>query len=171
MIKRTLGYILYNLFFGWLPHYQLGYGWPLARKLRAISVRLFIDNCGKSVDIGRRVKLCPRLSIGDNSSIGDFSYLQGNIVIGKNVMMAPRCALIADNHEFGDTDRPMNVQGIRNGKIVIDDDVWIGYGVTILPNVHVHEGAICAAAAVITHDVPPYSIVGGNPARILKWRK
>lgn len=169
--KKLLGYLMYHLLFSWLPHYQLGYSWHVSKKLRGFAVGMFVKKCGKQVDIGRKVKVSSALSIGDRSSIGDYSYLQGNIEIGKDVMMAPKCALIADNHVFSDTSLPMNTQGTISGKIIIEDDVWLGYGVTVLPNVRVHTGAICAAAAVVTHDVPPYAIVGGNPAKVLKYRK
>ena len=169
-LKRIIGYLLYNFIFSWFPHYQLGFSWPLSKKLRAFSVKLFIDYCGKNVDVGRKVKLSSKLKLGDRSSIGDESYLQGDITIGNDVMMAPRCALIADNHKHDDTHKPMNTQGTDYGKIIIGDDVWIGFGVTILANVTIGNGSICAAGAIITKDVPPYSIVGGNPAKVIKMR-
>lgn len=56
------------------------------------------------------------------------------------------------------------------GKIIVDDDVWIGYGVTILSGVHIGQGAVVAAGAVVSNDVPPYAIVGGVPAKIIKYR-
>lgn len=162
--------MLYHCFFSWLPHYQLGLDWKLCRKLRAFATSLYIDRCGSDVDVGRKVKLSAKLHLGDRSSIGDFSYLQGDITIGSDVMMAPRCALIADDHRFDDLSRPMNTQGTNFQKIVVGNDVWIGYGVTILPGVTVGDGAICAAGAVVTKDVQPYTIVGGNPARMIKMR-
>ena len=169
-IKKIIGYILYNIFFGWLPHYQLGREWKLSKKLRHFAAKLYIEKCGANVDVGRKVKLSAKLKLGDRSSIGDFSHLQGDITIGKDVMMAPRCALIADNHRFDDVTRPMNTQGTVSDKILIGNDVWIGYSVIILPGVTVGDGAICAAGAVVTKDVPPYGIVGGNPAKLIKMR-
>lgn len=56
------------------------------------------------------------------------------------------------------------------GDIIVDDDVWLGYGVTIMSNVHIGQGAVVAAGAVVTKDVPPYAIVGGVPAKVLKYR-
>lgn len=168
--KRLVGYILYNFIFGWWPHYQLGLEWKVAKSCRGWVTKLYIDSCGKDVDVGRKVKLSSKLNLGDRSSIGDYAYLQGEICIGKDVMMAPRCVLIADNHKFDDINKPMNRQGTEFGTIVIEDDVWIGYGVTILSGVRVETGAICAAGAVVTKDVPAYSIVGGNPAVVVKKR-
>ena len=63
---------------------------------------------------------------------------------------------------------PIKRTVISKGAVVIKDNVWIGDKVTILPNVTIGEGAVIAANAVVTHDVPPYSVVGGNPAKILK---
>jgi maltose O-acetyltransferase len=66
----------------------------------------------------------------------------------------------------------MNKQGIDVERpIVIDDDVWIGARVIILPGVHIGTGAVIGAGAVVTKDVPAYAVVGGNPARVIKMRK
>ena len=63
-----------------------------------------------------------------------------------------------------------SLEGTSKGDIVVDDDVWIGYRATILSGVHIHQGAVIAAGAVVTHDVPPYTVVGGVPARIIRKR-
>lgn len=62
------------------------------------------------------------------------------------------------------------VDAMTKGDIIVEDDVWIGYGATILSGVHIHQGAIIAAGAVVTHEIPPYAIAGGVPARIIKYR-
>ena len=62
------------------------------------------------------------------------------------------------------------LEAISKGDIIIDDDVWIGYGATILSGVHISQGAVVAACAVVTKDVPPYAIVGGVPAKVIKYR-
>lgn len=61
-------------------------------------------------------------------------------------------------------------EAISKGDIVVDDDVWIAYGATILSGVHIGQGAVVAAGAVVTEDVPPYAIVGGVPAKVIKYR-
>lgn len=63
-----------------------------------------------------------------------------------------------------------NYEATSKGDILIDDDVWIGYGATIMSGVHIGQGAVVAAGAVVTHDVPPYAIVGGVPAKVIKYR-
>ena len=61
-------------------------------------------------------------------------------------------------------------EAVGRGDILIDDDVWLGYGVIVMSGVHIGQGAVIAAGAVVTKDVPPYSIVGGVPARVIKYR-
>ncbi len=110
------------------------------------------------------------MSLGDNSGIGDYSYIQGEVIIEKNVMMAPTVALIATNHSFERIDIPMNEQGEYAKRIIIHDDVWIGYGAKVLAGVEVGKGAIIGAGAVVTSNIPEYAIVGGIPAKIIKYR-
>ena len=61
-------------------------------------------------------------------------------------------------------------ESFGKGDILVDDDVWIGYGATIMSGVHIGQGAVVAAGAVVTKDVPPYAIVGGVPAKVIKYR-
>lgn len=113
------------------------------------------------------------LSVGNGSNIGAYSYIgcSGYIEIGENVMMGPRVNLMAENHNFDRTDIPMKEQGVTRSFIKIEDDVWLGVGSTVTAGVTVGKGSIIAAGAVVTKDVPPFSIVGGVPASILRERK
>jgi len=76
--------------------------------------------------------------------------------------------LLAVNHVFDDPSRPMVDQGIVAAGITVEDDVWIGAGAVITDGVRIGRGAVVAAGAVVTSDVPPYTVVGGVPARVLK---
>lgn len=112
------------------------------------------------------------MEIGDRSGVGINARINGKVIIGKDVMMGPECTIYTQNHLFDRLDIPMNKQGVSVEKpVIIGDDVWIGGRVTILPGVHIGNGAIIGAGAVVTKDVPDYAIVGGNPAKILKYRK
>lgn len=112
------------------------------------------------------------LKVGDRSNIGAYSYIgcSGYIEIGNNVMMGPRVNLLAENHNFEQTDFPMKDQGVTRGTIVIEDDCWLGANCSVLSNVRIGRGSIVATGAVVTKDVPPYSIVGGVPAKVIKSR-
>lgn len=169
-INKPLGYMLY-VSTCWLPHYQLHYTWPITNMIRRLSGKLMFDYCGKKVDIGRKISFSSRFSLGDRSSVGDNTYILGKVTIGNDVMMAANCAFIASNHNISRTDIPMNQQGGSDEPIVVEDDVWICYGSTICAGVHIGKGAIIAAGAVVTKNVPEYTIVGGVPARVLRKRK
>ncbi len=110
------------------------------------------------------------IRIGANSLIGEFNVLrgQGGITIGDRVYTAPMVQMLAVNHVFDDPSRPMVEQGITADGIVVEDDVWIGAGAIITDGVRICKGAVVAAGAVVTQDVPAYTVVGGVPARVLR---
>ncbi len=91
-------------------------------------------------------------------------------MIGDDVRIAPHAMIIAANHVFDDSDRPISAQGLRSAPIVIEDDVWIGGRVSIMAGVTIGRGSVLAAGAVVTKDVPPGVVVGGVPARTIKQR-
>lgn len=87
-------------------------------------------------------------------------------------MMGPECYIYTRNHAFSRTDIPMREQGMQDFKpVTIGNDVWIGARVTILPGVKIGNGCIIGAGSVVTKDLPNFAIGGGNPARVLKYRK
>jgi acetyltransferase-like isoleucine patch superfamily enzyme len=110
------------------------------------------------------------IKIGCNSLVGEYSVIrgQGGVEIGDRVYTSPFTQIIAVNHVFDDPSRPFVDQGITAEGIVIEDDVWLGAGAVITDGVRVGQGAVVAAGAVVTRDVPPYTVVGGVPARIIK---
>ena len=86
--------------------------------------------------------------------------------------MGPEVIIYTSGHKHDKTDIPMMDQGMEETKqVIIGDDVWIGRRVIIMPGVNIGNGVIIGAGAVVTKDVPDYCIVGGVPAKILKWRK
>jgi acetyltransferase-like isoleucine patch superfamily enzyme len=110
------------------------------------------------------------IRIGRDSLIGEMNVLrgQGGITVGDRVYTAPLVQMLAVNHIYADPNRPMVEQGITAEGIVVEDDVWIGAGAIITDGVCVGRGAVVAAGAVVTQDVPPHTVVGGVPARVLK---
>lgn len=127
---------------------------------------------GGGVNIEKNATFASDLVIGNRSSVGQNSIVANNVQIGDDVMMGPYCIILTQNHEFSKIEINMIEQGYGERKpVIIDNDVWIGARVTILPGVHVHEHSIIGAGAVVTHDVPAYSVVAGVPAKVVKMRK
>lgn len=120
-------------------------------------------------DDGTRKK---RVYIGNNSYIGkDFFISSGEIVeIGDFFVAGPHCCIIGANHVFSDPFHPyLNAGPLElNKKIIIEENVWLGANVTILGNVRIGRGGVVSANSLITKDVPPFSIVYGNPAKVVK---
>jgi len=110
------------------------------------------------------------IKIGCNSLVGEYSVIrgQGGVQIGDRVYTSPFTQIIAVNHVFDDPNKPFVDQGITAQGIVIEDDVWLGAGAVITDGVRVGKGAVVAAGAVVTKDVPPHTVVGGVPAKIIK---
>lgn len=112
------------------------------------------------VDFGRNIKVGKNFFMNQACTFMD----RGGITIGDDVFIAPKVCLTTINHDFN----PYNRQATFCKPIVIKDRAWIGINVTICPGVTIGENSIIAAGSVVTKDVPPNVIVGGNPARVLK---
>jgi maltose O-acetyltransferase len=86
-------------------------------------------------------------------------------------MMGPHVTINGANHNFERTDIPMRKQGVKKyPPVVIEDDVWIGSHVIIMPGLIIKKGTIIGAGAIVTKDFPAYSVIGGNPAKLIKSR-
>ncbi len=158
------------------------------KKLKALRCKILLA-ANKNVEIGKNTTFgrgtvfwAPnRLNIGNNVYIGKYCTLQADINIGNNVLIANNVGLIGKyDHDYSKVgvnikDAPWigNADYCFKGKdqkIIIEDDVWIGYGSVVFTGVKIHRGAIVAAGSIVTKDVPAYAIVAGNPARIKGYR-
>lgn len=110
------------------------------------------------------------ITVGRDSLIGEFSVIrgQGGVTIGDRVYTSPFSQIIAVNHRFDDPDVPFIAQGITAQGITVEDDVWIGSGAIITDGVRIGKGAVVAAGAVVNRDVPPHTVVGGVPAKVIR---
>lgn len=172
--------IFLALFYGFANHLPNSYSpiWGgVANKIRFFCVKRIFKKCGNISTINRHCYFGNGhdVEIGDYSGIGVGCVLPNNIKIGRYVMMGPELYCLNASHRFDDIETPMCFQGREDagsaGRIIIEDDVWIGAKVIITRRRHIGKGAILAAGAVVTKDVADYDIVGGNPAKVIRSRK
>ena len=116
-----------------------------------------------------------RIKIGSNCAFNSNVMInargKGNIVIGNNVLVGPNVVIRSSDHAFNNLNLNINDQGMKDGEIIIKDNVWISSNCVILQNVIIGEGSVIAAGAVVTKNVDPYSVVGGVPAKLIKKRQ
>ncbi len=171
-IKSFIGQLLYNLIGKHMPisYSRFSFG---AIHVRRLCANLIFENCGKKVNIEKGAEFTSSIKIGDYSGIGERAWLLSDgITIGNYVMMGPECIIITSDHRIDNPALPMCGQGFTKVlPVTIEDDVWIGARVTILKGVTIGKGAVVGAGSVVTKDVPPYAVVGGNPAKVIKMRK
>ena len=166
--KKKILYMLYRLTAAWLPISQRA---SFAKKIRVFWASKIATKCGKNVNIERNAVFGPQLEIGDNSGVGINCELYGPVTIGDYVMMGPEVVIYTSGHRHDRTDIPMGEQGSNEAKpVVIGSDVWIGRRVMIMPGVKIGNGCIIGAGAVVTKDIPDYSIAAGVPAKVVKNR-
>lgn len=106
--------------------------------------------------------------IGNNSRIGLRSTIIGPVQIGSHVILAQNVVLSGLNHNYDDISLPIRKQGVSVSPIIIEDECWIGANSIIVAGVCIGKHSVIAGGSVVTKSIPPYSVVGGNPARILK---
>lgn len=162
--KIVLSYIVYRFVCFFLPQWENG-SYGMFEKVRAYFVKGYIEKCGHNVNIQGHAIIARRVEIGDFSGVGYKSVIQGNVKIGNHVMMGPEVLIYTQNHNHSDISIPMDMQGFScEKKVVVEDDVWIGARVIILPGVTIGKGSVIGAGSVVVKSVPPYSIAVGNPA-------
>ena len=171
-----------------------GYIWLIAKSV--LNFSLFKDLCKlaayycvnhtigrRQIKVGKGTKIhdtvilrqAKNIEIGEGCLINHNNVLQagkvdGKIRIGNYVHTGANVMIIAFNHAFDTRDIPTIQQDYYDADVIIGDDVWIGGGSVILAGVSIGKGAIVAAGAVVNSDVPEYAIVGGIPAKVLKYR-
>jgi acetyltransferase-like isoleucine patch superfamily enzyme len=152
-----------------LPFGRLGNG------LRGLYWSRKLKNRPKDLMIypGTRILDTEGLEIGHRVNINYQVHLDasgGHISIGNDVLIGPNCVLRAADHVFADPSIPVNCQGHQGGSIVIGDDCWLGANVVVLKDVSIGRGSVIGAGAVVTRNIPPYSIAVGMPAQVIGRR-
>lgn len=148
---------------------------------RGVRINARDNNCkiriGEQVAIERGVDISGgencRIEIGERTFIGPYTCIggPGDIKIGKNCLIAAHTGIVANNHIFADPILAIRDQGTTQAGIAIEDDCWLGYGVKILDGVTIGKGCVIGAGAVVTKDIPPYSIAVGVPAKAISNRQ
>jgi len=168
---RKISLIIYYGIASKLPNYSypggVFYNWFRIKCLKNIIV--IGANCRimKGVYIGDG----NNVQIGDNCRINENVRLD-NVKIGSHVMIARDCVCLGKMHQFEDIHMPMEKQEVKvTQQTIIEDDVWIGLRVILMPGINVKKGTIIGAAAVVTKDTDEYGIYAGVPAEFIRYRK
>lgn len=106
--------------------------------------------------------------IGNHTRIGLHNTIIGPVIIGSHVNLAQGITITALNHNFDDSEKRIDQQGISTKEVVLEDDIWVGANAVILPGVTIGTHAVVAAGAIVTKDVPPHSLVAGVPAKVIR---
>lgn len=165
-----IGKLLYNVIAKRMPLSDslISFG---SKKLRGFCGKLILNQCGTNVNIEKGAQFSSDVSLGDNSGIGVNALISSQVTIGNDVMMGPDCIILTSNHGMDRKDIPMWQQPSSKPKpVIIEDDVWIGARVIILPGVHIGCGSVIGAGSVVTKDIAPGSVVAGNPAKLIRIR-
>ncbi|MDT7833449.1 acyltransferase [Flavobacteriaceae bacterium S356] len=160
--------------------------YAIASKLPNISFpmgkffnRFRVFTLRRVIRIGNNCRVMRNVYIGSgkNIEIGNFCRINeqtrlSNVKIGNHVMVARETIFLGMSHRHDSTDIPMERQGTEvMQQSIIEDDVWIGARVVVMPGVHIKKGCIIASSAVVTKDTEEYGVYGGVPAKLIKKRK
>lgn len=173
-MKKYFFLIFYYAFARYLPASHSRYIGKPSKYIRYIVCKNIFLKCGKNVNVERLAYFGTgkNLVIGDNSGLGVNCKLHNNSIIGKNVNMGPNCYMLQSHHVISRTDIPMREQGFSNHvtQVIIEDDIWIGRDVMILGHREIKTGSIIGARTLLTKNFPQFSIVGGNPSKLIRNR-
>lgn len=144
------------------PHCQINGDIKLGSHFSLGAFSSLLARDGGKLDIDSNVSINTNVMI--NSDIG------GTIQIGKDTLIGPNVVIRSSEHIYADASNPIRYQGHKHGKIIIEQDVWICANCVITSNVIIGRGSIIAAGSVVTHNVEPYSVMGGVPAKVISTR-
>ncbi len=149
-------------------------GWTIGAKFRYIFYYFFFKKIGSDFKTRKGfIALSPEnIEVGNNVHFNNDCWINGGggIIIEDNVIFGPKVIVHSSNHKFDQANMPIMYQGHIHKAVLIKTNVWIGAGAIVLPGVTINEGAVIAAGAVVTKNVPKNCVVGGSPAKVIKNR-
>lgn len=172
-ISRNFWFLVYFFVARRLPSSFFRWGGGLFKAFRVFVARRLLAHCGQHVNIesGADFDWGNVVWLGDHSDLGINCQLHGEVHIGNHTIMGPDVSIWTGNHGIERCETPIMYQESPPQRPVwIGNDVWIGSRAIILAGVRVHDHAVIAAGAVVTKDVPEWAIVGGNPAKLIRYR-
>jgi maltose O-acetyltransferase len=172
---RIICLILYYGFARYLPKSTVPFIGKLAKFIRRALCKRIFASCGYKLNVENKVYFGngKNIQIGNESGLGsNFKSLNRNLEIGDYVMMAEDVLILGGGHGFDRMDIQMGHQkGSEKSTLIIGNDVWLGARVIVLSGCkRIGNGVVIGAGSVVTKDIPDYAVVGGNPARIIKFR-
>lgn len=173
---RKIFLCIYYIIARFLPKSTMPILGMFSMYLRRLCCKIIFKEVGINlvVEQGAYFGSGKNIRVGNNVGIGkNFKSLNRDIKIGNELMMGEDVLFLGSGHVYSDLSIPMGQQGsLPRTELIISDDVWIGARSIILPGCrYIGNGVIIGAGSVVTKDVPDYAIVGGNPAKIIKFRK
>ncbi|MDX3763435.1 acyltransferase [Streptomyces sp. AK02-04a] len=151
---------------------RLNWRVPGARNLRGWCAQKICQSVQLPVTINARVNLPPSLRMENNAGIGQGTQFLGlgSVSLGAHLTMGPDCLFITGDHPIPKAGGNFRDHAPVHRDIVVEEDVFLGARVTVLPGVTIGHGAAVGAGSVVTKDVPAETVVAGNPARIIRTR-
>lgn len=168
-INSRIFFLIYILFFKQTPEDYRPYA-LFFPKVRSFLVRKYLKKCGHKPRVKKGAEMSPNSTLGNYSELGTNCLIQANVHIGNHVIMGPDVKVYSRNHKYDSLEIPIQAQGKNYFETFIGNDVWLGANVIVTAGCTIGNHVIIAAGAVVTKDIPDFAIVGGVPAKILKYR-
>ena len=164
-VTRRVWLILYLTFFSHLPDRP-----RYVRSWRTSVVSRFAPGVSRYANINRRASIGFGAEIAERAGVGRGSCVPSGVSLGSHVTMGPEVMFIVGDHPIPPRHKPFRSRGPVTTRIFVGEDAFIGARATILPGVRIGDGAVIGAGSVVTRDVQAFTVVAGNPARVLRVR-
>lgn len=157
----------------WLLNINRNTGGKIGSFIRYVLIKKLAKSCGDNVHIRQYVILenIENIDFGNNVSIHPFCYLEGKggILIRNDVSIAHSSSILSTNHTWNNSNIPIKYNPISYGKVIINDGVWIGCGCRVLAGVEIGQRSVIAAGTIVNKCVEENELVGGVPAKHIKY--